>query len=42
MLAALERIYRDGADVLNMSIGADLNSWPGTPVAQASLRLAHP
>src|SRR5262245_31391232 len=39
MLAAMERIYNDGADVLNMSIGDALNNWPGTPTAQASSRL---
>ena len=31
MLAAMERVYRDGADVLNMSIGEDLNGWPEAP-----------
>jgi minor extracellular serine protease Vpr len=39
MLAALERIYKDGADVINMSIGDAFNNWPGTPTAQASSRL---
>ena len=40
MLAAMERIYRDGADVLNMSISEDLSSWPEAPTAQAATRLA--
>ena len=39
MLAAMERIYRDGADVLNMSIAEDLSSWPQAPTAQAASRL---
>jgi minor extracellular serine protease Vpr len=39
ILAAMERIYRDGADVLNMSISEDLNSWPESPAAQAASRL---
>src|SRR4051794_8356746 len=39
MLAAMERIYRDGADVLNMSIAEDLSSWPESPTAQAASRL---
>lgn len=39
MLAAMERIYRDGADVLNMSITETLNSWPGSPTAKAATRL---
>jgi minor extracellular serine protease Vpr len=39
MLAAMERIYRDGADVLNMSIAEDLSSWPQSPTARASSRL---
>jgi minor extracellular serine protease Vpr len=40
MLAAMERIYRDGADVLNMSIAEDLSGWPQAPTAQAATRLA--
>ena len=39
MLAAMERVYRDGADVLNMSIGEQRNGWPQGPVAQAASRL---
>ena len=39
ILAALERVYRDGADVLNLSIGEALNAWPGSPLAKASSRL---
>jgi minor extracellular serine protease Vpr len=39
MLAAMERIYRDGADVLNMSITEDLSGWPQSPTAQAAARL---
>jgi subtilisin family serine protease len=39
MLAAMERIYRDGADVLNMSIAEDLSSWPEAPTAKAASRL---
>jgi minor extracellular serine protease Vpr len=39
MLAAMERVYRDGADVLNMSIGEDLSGWPQSPTAQAAARL---
>jgi minor extracellular serine protease Vpr len=39
MLAAMERAYRDGADVLNMSIGENRNGWPQAPVAEAASRL---
>jgi minor extracellular serine protease Vpr len=39
MLAAMERVYHDGADVLNMSIGEQRNGWPQGPVAQAASRL---
>jgi minor extracellular serine protease Vpr len=39
MLAAMERVYRDGADVLNMSIGEQRNAWPQGPVAEAASRL---
>jgi subtilisin family serine protease len=39
MLAAMERVYRDGADVLNMSIGENRNGWPQGPVAHAASRL---
>jgi subtilisin family serine protease len=38
MLAAMDRILADGADVLNMSIGASFQ-WPQYPTAQASDRL---
>jgi subtilisin family serine protease len=39
MLAAMERVYRDGADVLNLSITDDLSGWPQAPTAQAASRL---
>ncbi len=39
MLAAMERAYHDGADVLNMSIGESRNAWPQGPVAEAASRL---
>ena len=39
MLAAMERVYHDGADVLNMSIGEQRNGWPQGPTAQAASRL---
>ena len=38
MLEAMERAHRDGADVVNMSIGAALQ-WPQYPTAQAANRL---
>jgi len=38
MLAAMERIGQDGANVLNMSIGSALQ-WPEYPTAQAASRL---
>lgn len=38
MLAAMERIGKDGADVLNMSIGSGFQ-WPQYPTAQAASRL---
>ena len=38
MLEAMERAHRDGADVVNMSIGAALQ-WPQYPTAQAADRL---
>ncbi len=38
MLAAMERAYRDGMQVLNMSIGAS-NQWPQYPTAAAASRL---
>jgi subtilisin family serine protease len=40
MLAAMERIHQDGADVLNMSIGSAL-TWPQYPTAQAADRLVN-
>jgi subtilisin family serine protease len=40
MLAAMERVYHDGADVLNMSIGEQRNGWPQGPVAEAASLLA--
>ncbi|MEO8681569.1 MAG: S8 family serine peptidase [Vicinamibacterales bacterium] len=45
VLAAMERVQRDGADVLNMSLGPALESvpsdfeWSQSPVAQAADRL---
>lgn len=36
IVAALERAYKDGAQVVNMSIGDDYVSWPEEPTAQAS------
>jgi len=38
MLEAMERAHRDGADVVNMSIGAALQ-WPQYPTGQAANRL---
>ncbi|HET9227052.1 MAG TPA: S8 family serine peptidase, partial [Thermoanaerobaculia bacterium] len=38
MIAAMERIAKDGADVLNMSIGSGYQ-WPQYPTAQAATRL---
>ena len=38
MVAALERIYADGADVVNISIGSAFQ-WPQYPTAQAADRL---
>jgi subtilisin family serine protease len=40
MIGAMERILADGADVLNMSIGAAL-AWPQFPTAQAATRLVN-
>ena len=40
MIAAMERVLRDGMDVLNMSIGDANNNWPDTPTAKAATRLA--
>jgi len=39
MVAAMERLYNDGAQVLNMSIGSSFQ-WPQYPTAQAADRLA--
>ena len=36
MLAAMERIKADGADVMNMSIGDAFNNWAGSPTAKAA------
>ena len=36
MLAAMERIKADGADVMNMSIGDAFNTWAGSPTAKAA------
>jgi len=36
MIAAMERIEADGADVLNMSIGDAFNNWAGSPTAAAA------
>jgi len=38
MLAAMERAYKDGMDVLNMSIGSAFD-WPQAPTAVAASRL---
>lgn len=38
MLAAMERAFQDGADILNISIGAPYQ-WPDYPTAQAADRL---
>ena len=38
MLAAMERAYRDGMDILNMSIGSPYQ-WPQYPTAEAASRL---
>jgi subtilisin family serine protease len=36
IVAALERAYKDGAQVVNMSIGDDYAAWPEEPTAQTS------
>jgi len=36
IIAALERAYKDGAQVVNMSLGDDFNSWPEDPLSQTS------
>ena len=40
IVAALQRAYNDGAQVINMSIGDDYASWPEEPTAQTSDMLA--
>ena len=40
MLAAMEMILADGADVLSMSIGSDFDDWKESPTAAGSDRLA--
>jgi subtilisin family serine protease len=39
MLAALERAYRDGAHVINMSLGDRFAGWPDSPLPRAASRL---
>ncbi|MBB1482665.1 S8 family serine peptidase [Tessaracoccus sp. MC1865] len=39
ILDALERAEADGMDVVNMSLGADYDSWPEAPTSKASDRL---
>ncbi len=41
LLAAMERVLADGADVLNISIGDPFDNWPGSPTAQAADRLVN-
>ncbi len=36
MIAAMERLYADHMNVLNMSIGDAFNNWPDSPTAKAS------
>jgi minor extracellular serine protease Vpr len=36
ILAALERAFTDGMDIVNMSLGSAFNNWPEAPLAQAS------
>ena len=40
MIAAMEMLQRDGAQVLNMSIGDAFNTWSEAPTAQAASNLA--
>ena len=40
MIAAMERAYDDGMDVLNMSIGDAFNNWHQSPTGKASTNLA--
>ncbi len=40
ILAAMERAAADGMDVVNMSLGADLASWPNYPTAAAADAMA--
>lgn len=41
MIAAMEKALGDGAQVVNMSIGAAFQTWPQYPTAQASDRLVN-
>jgi len=41
MLAAMERALNDGAQILNMSIGAAFQTWPQYPTAQGADRLVN-
>jgi subtilisin family serine protease len=41
VLAALERAYTDGMDVVNMSLGDAFDNWPQAPLAEASDRLVN-
>jgi subtilisin family serine protease len=40
MIAAMEMVKRDGANVLNMSIGSAFDTWSESPTAQAASNLA--
>lgn len=40
MIAAMEMLFKDGANVLNMSIGDAFNTWAESPTAQAASNLA--
>ncbi|ROR54341.1 Fn3 domain-containing protein [Luteococcus japonicus] len=40
IMAAMERAEADGMDVVNMSLGADMMTWPDYPTAQASDAMA--
>lgn len=39
IIDAMERAYADGMDVINMSLGASLQTWPSYPTAIAADRL---
>ncbi|MBB1508575.1 S8 family serine peptidase [Tessaracoccus sp. MC1756] len=39
IIEAMDRAYADGMDVINMSLGASLQTWPSYPTAQAADRL---